>query len=79
MPQRDLHHACVVHALEKEGWTITDDPFRLEYGRRNLYVDLGAEDLLAAEKDRRRIAVVRTAPTSPTSATSPAPGRSRRT
>lgn len=57
MPQRDFHHASVVHALEKEGWTITDDPFRLEYGRRNLYVDLGAETLLAAEKDRRRIAV----------------------
>ncbi len=57
MPQRDLNHDAVVHALEKEGWTITDDPFRLEYGRRNLYVDLGAENFLAAEKDRRRIAV----------------------
>ena len=32
-------------------------PLRLEYGRRNLYVDLGAENLLAAEKDRRRIAI----------------------
>ncbi len=57
MPQRDLDHHAVVHALEKDGWTITNDPFRLEYGRRNLYVDLGAENLLAAEKDQRRIAV----------------------
>ena len=57
MPRRDLDHNAVIHALEKEGWTITDDPFRLEYGRRNLYVDLGAENLLAAEKDQRRIAV----------------------
>ena len=57
MPQRDLDHDVVVRALEKDGWTITDDPFRLEYGRRNLYVDLGAENLLAAEKAQRRIAV----------------------
>ncbi len=57
MPQRDLDHNSVVHALEKDGWTVTDDPFRLEYERRNLYVDLGAENLLAAEKERRRIAV----------------------
>jgi hypothetical protein len=57
MPRRDHHHDTVVHALEKGGWTITDDPFRLGYGRRNLYVDLGAENLLAAEKDQRRIAV----------------------
>jgi hypothetical protein len=57
MPQRDLHHNTVIHALEKSGWTITADPFRLEYGRRNLYVDLGAENLLAAEKNQQRIAV----------------------
>ncbi len=57
MPQRDLSHDTVVHALEKSGWTVTDDPLRLEYGRRKLYVDLGAENLLAAEKDQQRIAV----------------------
>jgi len=57
MPQRDLYHQAVVKALEKDGWTITDDPLRLNYGTRNLYVDLGAENLLAAEKDDRLIAV----------------------
>ena len=75
MPQRDLDHDAVVHALEKSGWTITDDPFRLEYGRRNLYVDLGAENLIAAEKDRQRIAVeiksfARSSPTSSVSSSS---------
>ncbi|MCP4203352.1 MAG: fatty-acid synthase, partial [bacterium] len=30
---------------------------RLNYGTRNLYVDLGAENLLAAEKEHRLIAV----------------------
>ena len=50
MPQRDLHHDTVVQALEKAGWTITDDPLHLGYGDRNLYVDLGAENVLAAKK-----------------------------
>lgn len=40
------------------GWEITDDPLRLTYGRRNLYVDLGAEkQLLGAVKGDRSIAV----------------------
>ncbi len=57
MPRRDLYHKAVAKALEKGGWTITDDPLRLNYGTRNLYVDLGAENLLAAEKEDRLIAV----------------------
>ncbi len=57
MPRRDLYHDAVVHALEKAGWTITADPFKLGYGTRNLYVDLGAENLLAAVKEDRVIAV----------------------
>lgn len=57
MPQRDLHHSAVVKALESEGWTITDDPLRLGYGTRNLFVDLGAENVLAATKGDRFIAV----------------------
>lgn len=57
MPQRDLLHDTVVHALESAGWTITDDPLRLGYGDRNLYVDLGAENVLAARKGRQLIAV----------------------
>lgn len=43
--------------MVREGWTITHDPLRLTSGRRNLYVDLGAERLLAAEKGTLRIAV----------------------
>lgn len=41
-----------------DGWTITDDPLKPEYGDRNLYVDLGAEcATLGAEKAGRKIAV----------------------
>ncbi len=57
MRQRDFQHNATVRALEKAGWTITDDPLHLGYGDRNLYVDLGAENFLAAEKDHRLIAV----------------------
>ena len=57
MPQLDLYHEVVKHALEKDGWTITDDPLVLKIGIRRLYADLGAERLLNAEKGLRKIAV----------------------
>lgn len=59
MPARDTYHNAVRAALIRDGWTITHDPLRIRLlgGRRNLYVDLGAERLLAAEKDAQKIAV----------------------
>ena len=59
MPARDTHHDAVCAALIRDGWTITHDPLRIRLlgGRRNLYVDLGAERLVAAEKDACKIAV----------------------
>lgn len=57
MPARDRLHDAVKTALLRDGWTITHDPLRVTSGRRNLYVDLGAERLLAAEKGTVRIAV----------------------
>ncbi|EAW34380.1 hypothetical protein L8106_12240 [Lyngbya sp. PCC 8106] len=44
-------------ALIKDGWTITDDPFTIEYKGIRLYADLGAEKALAAEKQNRKIVV----------------------
>ena len=57
MPARDIYHDAVRNALIKDGWTITHDPLRLTIGSRDVYVDLGAERLLAAEKAGRQIAV----------------------
>lgn len=57
MPARDRYHDHVKSALLKEGWKITHDPLRLHWGLKDMYVDLGAEQLLAAEKDTRKIAV----------------------
>jgi XisH protein len=57
MPARDIYHDTVRTALEKDGWTITDDPLCLTIGSRTVFVDLGAEKLFAAEKEGRKIAV----------------------
>src|SRR5262245_2521131 len=57
MPARDTTHAAVRVALERDGWTITADPFVLPVGLHNLYVDLAAERVLAAERGSERIAV----------------------
>jgi XisH protein len=57
MSRQDAYHDAVRRALEKDGWTITHDPLTLSVGGRDLYVDLGAEQPIAAEKQGRKIAV----------------------
>ena len=54
---RDLLHNEVRIALEKDGWIITHDPLDLTVGGVELYADLGAERLIAAEKGLDKIAV----------------------
>ncbi len=54
---KDIFHDVVCSGLEKEGWTITDDPLFLRFGDAKIYIDLGAEKLLAATKDDEKIAV----------------------
>jgi hypothetical protein len=54
---RDLFHQVVKDALIKEGWEITHDPFPIDYGDVQMQIDLGAEILLAATKDKTMIAV----------------------
>ena len=57
MPVRDIYHDVVVRALTADGWIITNDPLRLAYGARDVYVDLAAELPIAAEREGQRIAV----------------------
>lgn len=57
MPAKDLYHETVKMALIKDGWTITNDPLKLQWGLRELFVDLGAKKLLAAQKGEQLIAV----------------------
>ncbi len=57
MAARDIYHDCVRDALIRDGWVITHDPYKVAIGFDKVYVDLGAEQPIAAEKDGRRIAV----------------------
>ncbi len=57
MPAKDTYHMQVRRALEKEGWTITHDPYFLQTEGVNFPIDLGAEKLIAAEKGNKKIAV----------------------
>lgn len=54
---RDFLHQIVKNALLKDGWLITHDPFPITFGNRRVYADLGAEKLLAAEKEGQKIVV----------------------
>lgn len=57
MVARDIFHNAVKKALEKEGWFITHDPMSIQIGGVEMYIDLGAEKLIAAEKEDQKIAV----------------------
>lgn len=57
MPAKDTFHELIKLALQKDGWTVTHDPLTLEIGLRQIYIDLGAEKLIAAEKNNQQIAV----------------------
>ncbi len=57
MAKLDIYHYPVRAALEKDGWTITHDPFRLEIDERRFEADLGAERFIQAEKHVRKIIV----------------------
>jgi XisH protein len=57
MPAKDIFHDPFKTALLKDGWKVTHDPFNLKIGKKDLFIDLGAEKLLAAEKDTQKIAV----------------------
>jgi hypothetical protein len=54
---KGLFHNVVKTALIKDGWTITNDPLFLKVGDVDFFIDLGAEKLLAAERNGSKIAV----------------------
>jgi XisH protein len=54
---KDLFHNNVKVALQKDGWNITHDPYKLRYGTTEVFIDLAAEEAIAAEKEGRKIAV----------------------
>jgi hypothetical protein len=57
MSRRDRLHDALRRSLQKDGWTITADPFILTIEGVDLRADLAAEKTFAAEKAGRKIAV----------------------
>ncbi len=57
MSAKDIFHDSVKNALIKDGWEITHDPLILKWGPKDLFIDLGAERLMAADKAGQKIAV----------------------
>jgi hypothetical protein len=54
---QDIFHQIVKIALQKEGWLITHDPYLLETLATTLNIDLGAEKIIGAQRDKDLIAV----------------------
>ncbi len=54
---RDKFHYEFRQALEREGWTVTDDPLTFKVVTIMVQIDLGAEKLIAAELAGQKIAV----------------------
>lgn len=57
MSRRDAFHFSLRRAIEKDGWTVTDDPLVLVLRQTLLKADLGAEKFFAAERQDRKIAI----------------------
>lgn len=57
MSAKDRFHETVKNALIKEKWKITHDPLSLDFDNARIQVDLGAQRLIAAERDLEKIAV----------------------
>jgi hypothetical protein len=57
VPAKDIYHENMKMALIKDGWTVTHEHLHLKWGAKDMYVDLGAEKLMAAEKNGRKIGV----------------------
>ncbi|MEK7254362.1 MAG: element excision factor XisH family protein [Bacteroidota bacterium] len=55
--RKDKYHDIVKEALIKDGWTITHEHLKVPVGKRNIFVDIGAEKIIAAERGAEKIAV----------------------
>lgn len=57
MPAKDVFHDAVKPTLQKEQWIITDEPIVVKFGKDQVFIEIGAERILAAEKAGEKIAV----------------------
>jgi hypothetical protein len=57
MPRRDIYHDVTKRALQKDGWQITHDPLPYRIEDEQIFIDLGAERMIGAERGSTKIAV----------------------
>lgn len=58
MPKRDIFHQTVKNALQKDGWTVTYDPFFVPTeGGVNFFIDLGLESIIGAARNDKNVAI----------------------
>lgn len=57
MPAQDIYHDCLKNALIGEGCKINHHTFNLKIGKQDLYIDLGANQLIASTNAPEKIAV----------------------
>lgn len=57
MSAKDIYHDAFVRTLQQDGWTITHDPLTIPFDGTDLFIDIGAERMIGAERDGERIAV----------------------
>lgn len=57
MARKDIYHEHVKKALINDGWNITHDPYTIKVGGVFQEMDLGAEKLMAAERNNEKIIV----------------------
>jgi len=57
MSAKDKYHDLLKQALLNEDWKITHDPYVIGLQGVNYQIDLGAEKVIAAEKENKKIAI----------------------
>lgn len=57
MAAKDIYHDAIKAALIADNWLVTHDPYSLKILGFQQSIDLGAEKILAAEKENLKIAV----------------------
>ncbi len=54
---KDFYHSQVKAALQRDGWQITHDPYQIRVGGVEMYIDLGADEIIGARRENTKIAV----------------------
>jgi len=57
MPAKDIFHEACKNALIKDGWLVTNEHFFIRSGGVEIYIDIGAEKIITAERNGKKIAV----------------------